>query len=148
MIPRKFCKPPPFMIYLNIFGSGKVGSLQMDFLGQALVRPPPKLGIRGKQKIHIFHWWVSGQSQLFSSRYQLLKMVFFQTKIRRIWTTPWAYSTKLSPVVLFFKPVLMVCSNFLEKIFFTKKQKISIFSMSRHVPLSTLISRTPLLLET
>ncbi len=47
------------MIYLNIFGSGKLGSLQMDFLEQALVRPPPKLGIRGKQKVHIFHWWGS-----------------------------------------------------------------------------------------
>jgi hypothetical protein len=35
------------IIYLNILGSGKVGSLQMDFLDQAFVRPPPKLGIRG-----------------------------------------------------------------------------------------------------
>jgi hypothetical protein len=48
MIPRKFYEVPPFIVYLNILGSGKVDSLQMDFLGQALVRPPPKLGIRGK----------------------------------------------------------------------------------------------------
>jgi hypothetical protein len=48
MIPRKFREPPLFIEYLNILGSDKVGSLQMDFLGQAFVRPPPKLGIRGK----------------------------------------------------------------------------------------------------
>jgi hypothetical protein len=40
MIPRQFCEPPLFIVYLNILESGKVGSLQMDFLGQALVRPP------------------------------------------------------------------------------------------------------------
>ncbi len=48
MIPKKFREPPLFIVYLNILGRGKVGSLQMNFLGQPLVRPPPKLGIRGK----------------------------------------------------------------------------------------------------
>jgi hypothetical protein len=48
MIPRKFRESPLFIVYLNILGSGEVGSLQMDFLGQEFVRPPPKLGIRGK----------------------------------------------------------------------------------------------------
>ncbi len=48
MIPMEFWEPALFIEYLNILGSGEVGSLQMDFLGQAFVRPPPKLGIRGK----------------------------------------------------------------------------------------------------